>query len=147
MRTTCGAYIIYNEQILLVHSTGNNMKLWNIPKGLCDKNETHEDAMYREVYEETNIVIAEYWHRCIDIGMETYRHNNKRLHGFVVILDEWNYDDIYCQSTYTTPEGIIRPEIDGFVWLPIDGALKYMHYTAKTLFERNRKNIERYLTE
>jgi ADP-ribose pyrophosphatase YjhB (NUDIX family) len=146
MTTTCGAYIIYNDQILIVHSTGQQMNLWGIPKGLMDGVETPEDTMYREVFEETNIVLADYRHKLIDIGTIKYHNRPKKLHGFVVILDEWDYGDIYCSSTYTTDEGIIRPEIDAFAWLPVDAGIKYLHYTQKKLFKKNLEKFERFLT-
>jgi 8-oxo-dGTP pyrophosphatase MutT (NUDIX family) len=146
MITTCGAYIIFNGLILIVHSTGQPMNRWGIPKGLIDGIETPEDAMYREVFEETNIVLADYRHKLIDLGTIRYKHNLKKLHGFVVILDEWDYADIYCSSTYSTEEGIIRPEIDAFVWLPVESGINYLHYTQKELFNKNKEKFERFLT-
>jgi ADP-ribose pyrophosphatase YjhB (NUDIX family) len=146
MVTTCGAYIIYNELILIVHSTGQPMNVWGIPKGLIDGVETPEDTMYREVFEETNIVLADYRHKLIDLGTVKYKHKHKTLHGFIVILDEWDYADVYCSSTYSTKEGIIRPEVDAFVWLPVEAGISYLHYTQKRLFNENKKKFEKFLT-
>jgi 8-oxo-dGTP pyrophosphatase MutT (NUDIX family) len=146
MVTTCGAYIIYNGQILIVHSTGQPMNVWGIPKGLIDGVETPEDTMYREVFEETNIVLADYRHKLIDIGTAVYKNKHKKLHGFIVILDEWDYKDIFCSSTYTTSEGIIRPEIDAFAWLPVDAGVDYLHYTQKEVYKNNTKKFKHFLT-
>lgn len=142
---SCGAYIIYNKQILIVHATNNPIDVnWSIPKGLCNKNESPEDTMYREVYEETNIPLVEYRHTCIDLGMEKYKYRDKILHGFLVVLHEYNYPDIYCSSTYYDG-GIIRPEVDGFLWEPIDNSLCIIHETQKSLYMKNKQIIDRYI--
>ena len=144
--TTCGCYLIYLDNILLCHATGNKSNTaWGIPKGLCEKNETPEDAMFREVYEETNIVIADYSHKCIDIGCIKYNKRPKTLHGFVIKLLNWDYPDIFCSSTYTDNQGVIHPEIDGFVWMPVESGIKYCNYTQIELWNRNFTNIKRLL--
>jgi len=146
-KISCGAYIIYNKQILIVHATNNPIdENWGIPKGLCNKNESTEDAMYREVYEETNIPLVEYRHTCIDLGIEKYKYKNKILHGFLIILHEYDYPDIYCSSTYYD-NGIIRPEIDGFLWSSINSALFIINKVQNSLYIKNKQIIERYINE
>lgn len=50
--------VCFDEQgrILLMRQTG---KRWNIPGGTTEANETPEDTMRREVYEETTIVLGD----------------------------------------------------------------------------------------
>ncbi len=141
---TCGCFLIYNGQMLIVHSTGFNWDTWGIPKGLYEDNETFEDTMFREVYEETNIVIADYKHYLFDLGFEFYIHKRKKLHAFVVILQEWDYPNIYCSSTFNR-EGLIYPEVDAFEWLPINEALKKIQIEQIMVFERGRYKITKYL--
>jgi len=145
IQTTCGSYLIYEGQMLIVHSTNFPWPQWGIPKGLPDKYEKHEDAMYREVYEETNIPLSEYKHFIFDIGIEYYKHKRKCLHGFVVILQEYDYPDIYCASTFISNSDVIQPEIDAFVWMPFSDAIKRIQYEQKQLFNRNFDKIERYI--
>jgi len=143
--TTCGCFLIYLDNILICHPTGHKSNIWGIPKGICEYNETPEDAMFREVYEETNIVIADYKHKCVDLGCVSYNNKKKKLHGFLVVLDEWDYHDIFCSSTFINEYGIIRPEIDAFVWLPINKGIEVCHYTQKMLWNKNKKMIENIL--
>ena len=143
VKTTCGCYLLFSGNILLCHATGFDIdKGWGIPKGLCDPGETPEDAMFREVYEETNIVLAEYSYKWMDCGTIYYNNKPKILHGYAVVLSSWDYPDVYCASTYDI-DGMTRPEIDGYLWLPIEEGLKKMNYTQNELWNRNALNIER----
>jgi 8-oxo-dGTP pyrophosphatase MutT (NUDIX family) len=124
--------------MLIVHSTNYPWDIWGIPKGIPNKYECHDDAMYREIYEETNIALADYKHMIYDIGYQLYRNKNKKLHGFIVILNEYDYPDIYCSSTFTSGNNdIIQPEIDGFSWLPIKDAIKRIQPEQKNLILKN----------
>ena len=142
--TTCGCFLIYNGQMLIVHSTNHKWDQWGIPKGLHDEGEMHDDAMFREVHEETNIVIADYQHYLFDIGYEFYIRQRKALHAYVVILQEWDYPPIFCASTFTRND-IIQPEVDAFVWLPLQKALSMVQSEQVILFERNYNDIRRHL--
>lgn len=144
MVTTCGCFLIFNGNLLIIHPTWSNLDIWDIPKGLCEKNESHEDAMYREMYEETNIVLADYQHYLFDIGFNFYRSGKKRIHGFVAILKEWNYPDIYCKSTFNKDDYIIS-EIDAFSWKPIEEAIGLLPWEKSDLFLRNTEKFFDYV--
>lgn len=63
MRKHCGVYavIVKNESILLVKKTrGPYIGLWDLPGGRIEPGESDEDALVREVKEETGIFIQEW---------------------------------------------------------------------------------------
>jgi len=142
-RTSCAGYIIYCDMILLVHPTGFSWKLWSAPKGICEPSESEEDAMYREVYEETNIALADYPHKIVDIGRKKYKYKNKMIHGYVIILSDWDYPDIFCSSTFMTDDGIIYPEVDAFMWTPLRSMKNVIADVQYELFDENRNLFER----
>ena len=143
MKTTCGCYLLYEGNIFLCHATGHPFDIWGIPKGVCEINETPEDAMFRELYEETNIVLADYSYKWLDLGCIPYEKKPKILHGYVVVLSYWDYHDVYCSSTYIDRNGIIRPEIDGFEWVPIEDGLTKISSIQRQLWHKNDSNIKR----
>lgn len=117
MKVTCGIVLIspVNNSILLCHPTGAPWDSWSIPKGLCDDNETYEQAAIRELQEETGInltVKPEY------IGSYKYNNKKKVLIGYCCTLDRhMDIPDIKCGSFVKSGKLEKFPEVDSFMWL------------------------------
>ena len=59
VKTSAGLAIIWENKVLLAHTTGRNFKSgYGIPKGGIEKGETPIDAAVREVYEEVGIKVS-----------------------------------------------------------------------------------------
>ena len=84
MKTSCGTllYRIVDQtvEVLIVHPSGNYNRHapWSIPKGLPNKDESHEDAARRETFEETSIVAGELQ----AIGSIKYTKSRKEIFCF-----------------------------------------------------------------
>ena len=141
MQLTCGIYLIYEDNMLICHPTNFPWDKWGIPKGQPDPYETPIETAYRELYEETNILLAEYRHEIYDIGIEPYKHKRKALHGFIVLLQEWDYINIFCDSMFDN-KGVMQPEVDAFSWLPITKAVSMINDEQQILYNRNQRHVK-----
>ena len=134
MKNTCGI-IIYHQisnSILLGRATGFD-NAWSIPKGLQEIGETTLDAAIREVQEESNIskeFILK--HHLIPLTPQNYNSKKKRLHTYLMIIDEIP-NDIKCISYFTDSFGNVKPEFDLLKWVEVDelldGKTYNIHYT------------------
>jgi 8-oxo-dGTP diphosphatase len=57
MRDRVHAAIIKNESILMVHEIRGDRDYWTLPGGAIESGESHEEAVIREVREETNLEV------------------------------------------------------------------------------------------
>lgn len=135
MITLCGIFLFDKTgNILICRPYGTKTKYgWSIPKGKIDKDEENIDAAIRETYEETGINVKVYKRNIKYIGKCTYKHKKKRLHGFVLKIEEKiDIDKLECVCKI---EGRKDPEIDKYEMVdPVD-AIKRIHYTQAKLLE------------
>jgi 8-oxo-dGTP pyrophosphatase MutT (NUDIX family) len=152
MITTCGVILIKQfdtgPHILLCKVTNSNF--FSIPKGVKEHNETDIQAAYRELYEETNILLlspSRNIKECdieendkqfipswvVDIGIFNYKKNHKQLHAFVILLNKnFIFNNIKCNTTYKDKKGKEYPEVCGYEWVNINTVLNYpIHDTQK----------------
>ena len=121
------AFIIKDKRYLAVHKMGVTHNLWELPGGRMEFGETAEETLFREVSEETNLIIKSF-----------------------KLLDTWNFVSNNYQITgviylCTVKDGdlILSNEHDKFQWLDIN--LKSFNGMHDVFKERMVKwNISRY---
>ncbi|TWT98651.1 NUDIX hydrolase [Stieleria varia] len=125
--------LIVNEkgELLLVRRARNPGKgRWGLPGGFVDRGETIEQALQREVIEETQLRLVE------QILLVTFP-NSYDYHGVVSPVIDLFY---LCRIDNDAEIKLARDELDHFVWtIPTAGHLDNM------AFESNRRAIEYWL--
>lgn len=131
LMVTAAMCIIYNEaenKILLEKRTDNGM--WCVPGGAIELGETLEEALRREVKEETSLDIFN--PRLFDV--------RANVHMVYPNQDEVYYTDVvYLTTKY---EGELKPDAESkeLRWVPLDELPKIMptqeYYIEKFLKER-----------
>lgn len=109
-----------NVDVLLI--ARNNSKVWCLPKGKIEQNETHEDAAIREIKEETGItsriikLLADIKYNFVSPVDSAQVFKKVRF-----FLFEYTSGDICAQKT----------EIDEAGWFNIKEAIKIMTYPSE----------------
>lgn len=90
---SAGLFIIYNDEVLLIHPTNANWKdSFQIPKGIMEDFETKLQTAIRETKEEVGLIITENMiDRISKPGIIEYRKSNKlykRVYYYIVRLKE-----------------------------------------------------------
>ncbi len=75
-RTRATALIIQDEKILLIHRINNGEEYWVFPGGGIEKGETPEEAVVREVKEETGLIFFNYERQDYKIGDDNTNTDN-----------------------------------------------------------------------
>ena len=117
------AIIIYKNQILLIKNTYGDRR-WNVPGGGVNNDESLEDAIRREVYEEVGIKVE----KITPIG--TFQN-----------IHEYKYDTVtvYKMSVQNKTVTIDNSEIESYQWFELSN-LPAQQTCTKTLL-----NILEYL--
>lgn len=143
MITTCGVFV-YNldsDQLLIVHPTNSSFIKWSIPKGELEKGEFPHKRALIELYEETNL---DFKHLFVgSLGTVVYEKNkNKQLMGFSLLIRTYFLKGrvLGCNSMVDND----FPEIDGFAWVSLEMAEKFLHESQVKLLPKLRENIEYY---
>ena len=89
------AIIIKNNEILLMHRKKNGEEYWVFPGGGVEDTETAEQAIIREVTEETNLTVLEH-----ELAFMSYNETSKKDEPFYI-----------CEVSSGTPE-IVGEEKD-----------------------------------
>jgi 8-oxo-dGTP pyrophosphatase MutT (NUDIX family) len=122
-----GIIVIYKDQILLGHSTGNNF--WDLPKGKIESGETPKDAVIREAYEEFNFILNK--NRLKYLGNFNY-NKYKNLELFLLNIRTKPSVEIFkCNTYFEDKNGNKKPEIDNFGFFSFDEALNKLAYSMK----------------
>ena len=145
MDISCGIFIVdKHDKVLICHATGHPMKkAWGIPKGHMEENEKPEEAAFRETEEETNIDLSKITGHLQYLGERDYTHFKKRIKVYLYkCTEDLSNKPLFCKTTYKSKRtGYIRPEIDSYLWVSIEEALKKVHYLqSEILTEWLNKN-------
>lgn len=111
---SCGFIVIdtNTNKILAAHPTGHSRKVFDIPKGHIEENETELDCAIRELKEETGLTVSEN-DDIKDMGQFNYRPY-KDLHIFMISIPV-DLDKLSCSTTFTDKRNNMeRPEMDGY---------------------------------
>lgn len=130
MKKSCGVLLNCCGKYLLAHSTGHGRMGFGIPKGMQDAGETDKETALRELFEETNIKLAE-----ADLSEKPFiSYRAKSGKAMVVFSAEISDvpDNMFC-STLIPNSG--RPEVDSYLWATKDEALDLLINHMKTIFE------------
>jgi putative (di)nucleoside polyphosphate hydrolase len=111
---SCGV-LVMNEQgeLLLGHATGTAH--WDIPKGCVDGDESERQTAIRETREETGLSLAP--EDLLELGRFAYRRG-KDLHLFAMLVPRIDTGSCTCSVSFQDARGRMRPEMDGFAWVP-----------------------------
>lgn len=129
IKTTCGIFIIFKNEILICHPTNHSWDLWSIPKGVPDDGELFLDAAIREVKEETNITLSKDKNEFTELPVSIYKHKEKQLVSYVCMIEKVT-EELICDS-FVEPEGF--PEVDEFRWVSFDEAERLLHYSQSAV--------------
>ena len=141
MIITCGAFVIdKNGSILLCRATGTTND-WTVPKGLMEHYEPPHMAAKRELLEETGININKYTYKMYELGVSPYTHKSKVIVGFLFMVETVIEQTLFCESHFTEPLTKLRkPEVDMYMWLPVNEAIGIMRKEQVKLLKDYWKN-------
>ncbi len=133
MRTTsCGILVLdAAAELLLCHATGTTH--WDIPKGGTEPGETPLQTALRETHEECGLAFAP--DALLDLGRHPYRPA-KDLHLFAVLAERFDAGRCRCSSQFRDTWGRLRPEMDGFGWVPFERVPQHCARQMTTLLTR-----------
>lgn len=111
VKTSAGLAIVWENKILLAHTTGRNFKTgYGIPKGGIEKGETPIDAAVREVYEEVGIKVSKDMidDRSYQFGVDARKWGYKKIvHYYIVKLESLQQIGL---NEPTVPKGWLQLE-------------------------------------
>lgn len=123
---TVGA-LIYNDrgEVLLVKTTKWS-GTWGIPGGKIELNESSEDALRREMLEETNLEICEIH---FVMNQDSIEHEQFFKPAHFLLLN-------YIAKAKTN-DVVLNEEAESFVWVPLNKSLEFiLNEPTKTLIQK-----------
>jgi len=132
MTRAAGLFLINkNNQLLVCHPTNHAPTFFSIPKGKIEKKETAIMAAIRETEEESGIDLTLlYKSEKLEYDIyprQKYKNKGKTLQPFVVYEDKNDIDfgsfELKCVSTFENKKGVTIPEMDQWIWVPLDTIL------------------------
>jgi len=130
-----GAIIVCNDKILLEKRKGEPGKgKWSVPGGLVELGETTENAVIREVKEETGLTVAD--PQLIDVVDNIVRDENGEIKYHFVIVDYF--------LRLKGGEPMAADDAEELKWIPLGEVEKYdLTKTFRAFLQRNREKLEK----
>ena len=130
-----GAIIVCNDKILLEKRKGEPGKgKWSVPGGLVELGETTENAVIREVKEETGLTVAD--PQLIDVVDNIVRDENGEIKYHFVIVD------YFLRLKGGEPKA--ADDAEELKWIPLGEVEKYdLTKTFRAFLQRNREKLEK----
>lgn len=130
-----GAIIIRNGKILLEKRKGEPGRgKWSVPGGLVELGEAVEDAVIREVKEETGLDVAE--PQLIDVVDNIVRDENGEIKYHFVIID------YFLRLKGGEPKA--ADDAEELKWISLNDVEKFdLTKTFRAFLQRNRDKLER----
>ncbi|MDR1017686.1 MAG: NUDIX domain-containing protein [Lachnospiraceae bacterium] len=148
---TASKCLIYNSatnSIVCCHPTGRPWKekgsnnpakgVFNLPGGEIDEGETPEDAMIREIKEELSYTLDK--SRLQHIGPYDYTKDKNWEVFFYSVEDDFDIKKLKCDSFFSTSDGKILPEVNGFAWIEIESKLDWINFAAQKVIKKVLKD-------
>lgn len=119
--TTCGA-IVRDEsgKILILLRSATDVRRpirWDLPGGHAESGETLEEALRRELFEET--------------GMKLTGAASKLLHAFSATFDGLSVNWLFFEAIVNDKQVALSSEHSEFKWVNIDQAIELIDYEPK----------------
>ena len=133
---SAGIAIVFKDKLLLAHPTGQNNKMWGIPKGKIEKGESYLQAAIRETEEEVGIQVRPMLLFKKDFYTILYRNRNsnvvyKELYYFVLKID--SLDEIGLSSEMVDRNQLELREIDESYFMDYNEAKKKIFWRFKEM--------------
>lgn len=139
---SAGIAIIYDNKILLAHPTGQNDKMWGIPKGKIEEGESYLETAIRETKEEIGVQINPMLLFRKDFNTILYRNRNtkvvyKELYYYVLEID--SLDEIGLSSEKIDESQLDKREIDEAYFMTYNEAKKKVFWRFKEIIKHLKK--------
>jgi ADP-ribose pyrophosphatase YjhB (NUDIX family) len=139
---SAGIAIIYDNKILLAHPTGQNDKMWGIPKGKVEEGESYLETAIRETEEEIGVQINPMLLFRKDFYTILYRNRNtkvvyKELYYYVLKID--SLEDIGLSSEVINENKLDKREIDEAYFMDYEEAKKKIFWRFKDIIKHLKK--------
>ena len=118
-------------------------KIWGIPKGKVDEEESLLGAAKREFFEETNLKAPNI--PMFHLGSFIYPSKLKKLHCWIFEYNPPN--NFKWKSNTYIKNGNEIPEIDAWEWFTIDNAKKYIMLAQQEIIEKFEQFINHQTTK
>jgi len=135
MKVSAGLAIIWEDKVLLAHTTGRNFKTgYGIPKGGIEKGETQLDAAIRETSEEIGINVPRSLvsSNSYQFGVDAKKWGYKKIvHYYIVQID--SLDQIGLKEPKVPKSQLQLEEINDARFMDYKQAAKVINVSQKDL--------------
>jgi len=130
---TAGIAFVYNNSILLVHSTGGNWKTLGIPKGHIEEGESVQAAAIRETFEETGIKVDP-TKLVKNAFFLDYPNKKKRVYYYILRINDLS--EIGLSQPVVPREQLDLSEIDWAKFVSFEEARRVMYKPQQAILAR-----------
>ena len=139
---TAGIAFVYNDSILLVHSTGGNWKNLSIPKGHIEDGESVQAAAIRETFEETGIQIDQSKLEKNAFFLD-YPNKKKRVYYYILRINDLS--EIGLSELVVPKQQLELSEIDWAKFVSFDEARNVMYKPQQAILNRIQQQVSEML--
>lgn len=135
---SAGIAIIYGNKILLAKPTGNKDKMWGIPKGKVEKDESYLQTAIRETEEEIGVQINPMLLFKKDFYTIQYRNRKtndvyKELYYYILKID--SLEEIGLDSEIISSDKLNKREIEQAYFMTYDEAKEKVFWRFEEIID------------